>query len=67
MPDDFLITNKTLNSIAQTYENPCHWNVTNHDNFSMTSELLSMYEYVTIVGRPDMTMLLKQKVDKKLL
>ena len=30
----------------------------------MTSELLSKHEDVSIVGRPDMTMLLKQKVDK---
>ena len=40
-------------------------NVTTHSNFSMTFELLSMHEDASIVGRPDMTMLLKQKVDKK--
>ena len=40
-------------------------NITTHSNFSMTSELLAMHEDASIVGRPDMTMLLKQKVDKK--
>lgn len=40
-------------------------NVTTHSDFSFTSELLSIHEDASIIGRPDMTMLLKQKKTSK--
>lgn len=40
-------------------------NVTTHSDFSMTSELLSLYKDASIIGRPDIRMLLKQKVEAK--
>ena len=36
-------------------------NVTTHSDFSITSDLLSIHEDASIIGRPDMTLLLKQK------
>ena len=38
-------------------------NVSTHSDFSFTSDLLSLHEDASIVGRPDITVLLKQKVD----
>ena len=40
-------------------------NVTTHSDFSMTSQLLSQHEDASIIGRPDMTMLLEQKIHSK--
>jgi len=40
-------------------------NVSTHSDFSMTSELLSLHEDASIIGRPDITILLKQKVESK--
>ena len=40
-------------------------NVSTHSNFGFTSDLLSLHEDASIVGTPDITILLKQKVDSK--
>ena len=37
-------------------------NITTHSNFNFTSELLSQHEDASIVGRPDIVMLLQQKI-----
>ena len=40
-------------------------NISKHSDFSKCSELLSQHEDATIIGRPDINILLHQKVSAK--
>ena len=40
-------------------------NITTHSDFSISSQLLSQHEDASIIGRPDMTLLLEQKKHSK--